>query len=299
MTTLHITRGLPGSGKSTWAREWVAADPRNRSRVNRDDLRAMLYGATHGLTHDQEAHVTSASHSLALAHLRRGLDVVADDTNLRAKYVTNWRQIAERAGAALEVHDFEVPVETAIARDAQRDKPVGEDVIRGMSRFLTKGRLQPVPNLEAPTGPAPYTPSDESFPAVLVDIDGTVARMGDRSPYDWHRVGEDQPIRPILDLVQVLRENYDHIVWLSGRDESCREQTERWLEERAGRDAGEPLYMRPAGDKRRDSVVKGELFDKHVRHAYDVRLVLDDRDQVVEMWRSMGLTCLQVAKGDF
>lgn len=59
------------------------------------------------------------------------------------------------------------------------------------------------------------------------------------------------------------------------------------------------LHMRPAGDRRRDSIVKAELFDRHVRDQYRVLVVLDDRKQVVEMWRSLGLTCLQVAEGDF
>jgi len=59
------------------------------------------------------------------------------------------------------------------------------------------------------------------------------------------------------------------------------------------------LYMRAHKDGRRDSVVKVELFDAHVRDAYDVTCVLDDRDQVVEAWRALGLTVLQVAEGDF
>ena len=57
--------------------------------------------------------------------------------------------------------------------------------------------------------------------------------------------------------------------------------------------------MRPAGDRRRDSIVKAELFDRKVRDEYRVLVVLDDRKQVVDMWRSLGLTCLQVAEGDF
>lgn len=57
--------------------------------------------------------------------------------------------------------------------------------------------------------------------------------------------------------------------------------------------------MRPAGDHRRDAIVKRELFDLHIRHQYRVTHVLDDRTQVVQMWRALGLTCLQVADGDF
>jgi len=59
------------------------------------------------------------------------------------------------------------------------------------------------------------------------------------------------------------------------------------------------LFMRPEGDMRPDNIVKAELFDTYVRDNYDVQFVIDDRDQVVDMWRRMGLACLQVAPGDF
>ena len=59
------------------------------------------------------------------------------------------------------------------------------------------------------------------------------------------------------------------------------------------------LWMRAAGDQRGDDVVKAELFDAHVRHRFLVRVVLDDRDRVVAVWRRLGLTCWQVDYGDF
>lgn len=298
MSTLHITRGLPAAGKTTWAREWVGEDPRNRSRVNRDDLRLMLYGTAHGLTHDQEAHVTSASHSLVLAHLRRGLDVVADDTNLRAKYLANWRQIAERAGAALELHHFDIDVDEAIRRDSARSASVGADVINGMARFLVKGKIAGAPAVNAPVEPERYTPRPDYDDAVIVDIDGTLATMTGRAPYDWSRVHEDAPVEAIVELVGLLRQGHQ-IIFMSGRDEACRQATEEWLDLHVDRSDDEPLHMRPRGDKRRDSAVKAELFDAHVRDHFNVRYVLDDRQQVVDMWRAIGLTCLQVAEGNF
>ena len=57
--------------------------------------------------------------------------------------------------------------------------------------------------------------------------------------------------------------------------------------------------MRRTKDFRKDAIVKTELFDAHIRGRYEVLFVLDDRNQVVEMWRVMGLPCLQVAAGDF
>jgi hypothetical protein len=88
------------------------------------------------------------------------------------------------------------------------------------------------------------------------------------------------------------------VVFLSGRTAGCYDATAQWLRNHVVADY-DALHMRAVGDFRKDSIVKAELFDRHVRDAYDVTCVLDDRRQVVDMWRSLGLTVLQVAEGDF
>lgn len=135
--------------------------------------------------------------------------------------------------------------------------------------------------------------------AVLVDIDGTLALRGERSPYDWHRVGEDVPNPAVVELVRTLYVAKEHfIVLLSGRDESCRPHTEAWLA--FNRIPSDELFMRPHKDNRKDSIVKKELYHRWVEPKYEVAFVLDDREQVVRMWRKeLGLTCLQVAEGKF
>lgn len=300
MTTLHITRGLPGSGKTTFAEAWVAESPTTRTRVNRDDLRDMLFGARTGLTFEQEQHVTSASHALVRAHLRRGLDVITDDTNLRPRYVRDWRKIAAQCGAGFEVHEMPATTDVAIERDADREHRVGADVIRHLAqKYVPAGKYLPVPPEAEPEALRAYVRPGKS-PAVIVDIDGTVALMGGRSPYDTTTVDQDLPHADVIAVVKALSEVVDRIVFLSGRDEECRELTQRWLNKHFdSRIYTWSLHMRPAGDRRRDSIVKAELFDEHVRDEYDVLVVLDDRRQVVDMWRSLGLTCLQVAEGNF
>jgi hypothetical protein len=112
-------------------------------------------------------------------------------------------------------------------------------------------------------------------------------------------VGEDTPIGPIVRLVKDLLQVGETVVFMSGRDESCRAETEAWLAAHVD-DAFQPvLHMRPAGDNRKDSIVKRDLFEEHIAGRYAVRFVLDDRDQVVAMWRATGLTVLQVADGAF
>lgn len=299
MSTLTITRGLPASGKTTWARRYVAAEPATRVRVNRDDLRAMLF-ETPDYSWAQEKAVTEAARTLVRALLAAHWDVVADDTNLRPKYVREWSRFAAANGAVLEIVEFPISVADSIARDAVRDRTVGAEVIRNMAgKYIRNDQLLPVPpeTEQDPTDEGTYTPTPGAAPAVIVDIDGTLALHNGRSPYDLTRCSEDLPNQAVIEAVRAAAAADLDVVYLSGREDSAYDDTSTWLTRHVGIPG--PLHMRAAADKRKDSIVKRELFDAYVRERYDVIYVLDDRQQVVDMWRALGLTCFQVAPGDF
>jgi len=134
--------------------------------------------------------------------------------------------------------------------------------------------------------------------AIICDLDGTLALMGDRKPFDWARVGEDTPNAPVVDLLQCYSGGREISIFIvSGRSEECRLASERWLDRHGV--PYEELLMRPAGDYRRDSVIKQELYDARIAGKYAVLFCLDDRQQSVDFWRSLGLTCFQVAPGAF
>jgi predicted kinase len=301
VTDLVITRGLPASGKTTFARDWCNGRE-GRVRVNRDDLRWNLYGKYHGLTYLEEETITRVQHAAVRKLLNSGSSVVVDDTNLRLKHARAWAEIAQEMGAAFWVINLPTPLDTCIMYDAERqdrgERYVGEDVIREMhKRYLASGPLEAVtPRNETALPTRSYTP-DDNLPSVwIVDIDGTLAHKGDRSPFDWKRVGEDTPNEGVLTLADELGWRSKLII-ISGRDEVCRPETEEWL---ATYDLSyEELLMRPAGDHRKDSIVKEEIFWRDIAPKYSVRGVLDDRNQVVAMWRALGLLCLQVADGNF
>jgi predicted kinase len=303
MSGLIITRGLPGSGKTTYARNWVAADREHRARVNRDDIRSMLDEGefVKGIT---EPRILAARDALILGLLGRGLDVICDDTNLPQRTARDLARLAIRARAGFSVVDLtDVPWAECITRDAARSdkKPVGGAVIKDMHERFLNGRSCPLPLPEEPHDdalePWPYSPAEGTVPAVLVDIDGTVALKGARSPFDETRVHEDRPNLPVISVVRALAAQEYWVVFVSGRTAGCRVATEKWLAGHVG--VQFDLYMRAEGDARKDSIIKREIFDEHIRDQYDVTCVIDDRNQVVSMWRSLGLTVLQCADGDF
>lgn len=126
---LVVTRGLPASGKTFAARDYRRLHrPGEVVRVNRDDLRAMLHGGWLG-TPDAEAQVTAVQRAAVAAAFTAGARVViVDDTNLLEAYLGEWRDLADRQGAELEVWDFRaVPFETCLARNASR--PAAADVV--------------------------------------------------------------------------------------------------------------------------------------------------------------------------
>ncbi|MBO3736383.1 phosphatase domain-containing protein [Actinoplanes flavus] len=298
MTRLLITRGLPASGKTTFAHKLQPGVV----RVNRDDLRRMLHGGRL-YTQVAEGQVTHAQRAAVEALLRARASVIVDDTNLRAKTVREWAEMAARFDASFEVHDFtDVPVDECVRRDAERPEGdrVGEDAIRRLhSRYLAGKNLPlPVPFVERGGPGVVYRPDPELPEAVLVDIDGTVALMNGRSPYDWRRVGEDEPNPAVIAAVRAMHAAGHAVVFCSGRDAVCRPETEAWLDLYVGVPY-EALFMRAEGDSRKDSIVKREIFDREVSERWRIVGVFDDRQQVVRMWRQLGLTVFQVAEGDF
>ena len=143
---------------------------------------------------------------------------------------------------------------------------------------------------------------------VVVDIDGTIAKVGDRLKYlqqekkDWdsfyEHCDEDEPIKDMLHLVYDLHRSYNHIVFCTGRRDSVRAKTEAWLSKYLGIEEY-ILLMRPDGDFRHDTMVKPELLAQMNITPDRVYCILEDRDSMVSRWRDLGYRCLQVDRGDF
>lgn len=137
--------------------------------------------------------------------------------------------------------------------------------------------------------------------ALICDLDGTLALMGDRNPFEPETVEDDllnDPIANILHVYSQQKEFPIQLIFVTGRFERYREQTQRWLQKHGISEY--LLFMRPDGDMRKDIVLKREHYERSIEGKYEVLFVLEDRDQTVRMWRKeLGLTCLQVAYGAF
>lgn len=304
MPVVHVMTGLPASGKTTAARRMQAESEGRMRRVNLDDLRTMLDvpAPERGRSYAHEQTVLAVQDAAVRAAVDGGFDVVVDNTHM-TPHIPKRLKAAVAGQATFVVHDFtDVPVEECIRRDAERERPVGEEIIRiladkhAASRRggwrLTAEWFNDEPSVE------PYTPDPALPSAVMCDIDGTLALRGARGPFDFTRCEEDLLNVSVRGALRSFRSaDGDVIVLLSGRGEEHRARTEAWL--RAHEVPYDELWMRAAGDGRRDDVVKAELFDRHVRHRFAVRVSLDDRDRVVAVWRRMGLPTWQVNYGNF
>ncbi|ALA48492.1 polynucleotide kinase [Mycobacterium phage Lolly9] len=308
--TLTAMRGYPGSGKSTKARE--IADATGAVVVNRDALRQMLHGAWFHDTHAKdaktfEAEVTIAERAAVQAYLKEGVSVVVDATHLEPpSYLRKWSKLAAQYGAQFVRVDVDTDLATCKQRDHARmlagGRYVGDQVI---DRMAKRHPVKNWPNIQAPPtfDPVPVEWIDGLPEAIIVDIDGTLAQMAGRSPYDYSQVHTDTVDEQIKWLVNEMHMRNVEVLIVSGRDCSCREATEEWL--RVNGIRYDELHMRPTGavdnhgNKLPDYLVKSTLFDENIRGKYNVRFVLDDRNQVVDLWRSLGLKCLQVQPGDF
>lgn len=314
MTTLRILRGIPGSGKTTHAMEWLNEAPR-RFRSNRDDMRINLFGQ-YVLPKEDEKRITAIQYGEIELHLKAGLDVIVDDTNLRAATVRDLLKIAGKAGAEVEHRDFPIDVDEAVRRNAERgakgERSVPEAIVRDFyKRYMDKGKFPAFPVISEilrEISPVEYI---SGLPeAYLVDIDGTVAHgyfeeLSEnhtdgrrRKPFEWSRVGEDDPALNVIQTINSLREAGAIIIFMSARKDICFEETYDWIYTHFGWKP-EHLYMRRTDDDRPDDETKSEMFDTHIRGKFNIIACFDDRDKVVRQYRDMGLTVYQVAYGDF
>lgn len=277
-----VTVGAPASGKSKWTKEWIAerkALGETWVEINRDNIRfndvqpggnwaTWKWGFEHEVTEIADAQLAMAA---GCRH-----NVVISDTNMVEKYRLQKIATLQKLGYTVSVRKFEVPYETLVKRDIGRDKPVGAFVI-GDHHFKMAEQFG-----------ERYIPDESKPKAIIVDVDGTIAKMNGRGPFEWHRVGEDLPRTEVMAAVDGLAIAYGADVLItSGRDASCRDETIQWLHKHGV--WHNAIFMRPEGDMRKDTLVKNEIFWRDIEPHYNVIAAFDDRPVIVRLWHEIGI----------
>jgi len=136
--------------------------------------------------------------------------------------------------------------------------------------------------------------------AIIIDLDGTLIddtstkwMYYEKNP-NWEQAKDTdrfrQPKKWCLDLVTNMRAAGTYVIFLTGRPDSYRQQTEDWLEKH---DAKNPhILMRKDGDWREDVLIKHEIYKKYIEPHYNIIFAIDDKKSVIDMWRAAGLTAL-------
>lgn len=290
-----ILIGIPASGKSTWAREYVRKHA-NYVRVNRDDFRSMLKDAAM-CENKIEDMITSLTFKVIESALMKRLNVIVDNTNLKRKYID---EIIERFKyqADIDYQVFDISLKKAIERDGGRDTKVGEGVIKKMYEsykvLIDSFDFQPVKKIEH--RPALIPTFFSTLPsAVMFDIDGTLALMKNRGPFSWDKVFNDDVNQIVAEHINFHKAIGRKIILVSGRDEVCRKETQDWLEFYGI--TYDELYMRQKDDQRKDTIVKKEIYINHIEGVYNVLCVYDDRLSVCRVWAEIGIFTFTVNQG--
>ena len=303
MSKLLILVGAPGSGKSTFARYFLRTED-NWIRVNRDDFRLMQFGDSLMIPFYEER-ISKMVEASVLTLLKSDTNVIIDATNTSLRTIQDMiHTYTEYADISFKV--FDLPVDELVKRCDKRyeetgkfiSKSVVERNVANLKHTLEKFDFAPIPR-KVQVATTSYATQDKNVPkAVICDLDGTLSLLNGRDPYNAATCDNDLLNEPVAAALKMAKQQGYQVILLSGREDKFREPTVRFLDtHQIGYDL---LLMRTSNDFRKDNIIKRELFEGEIQGKYFVEFLLDDRNQVVDMWRKdLHLPCFQVNYGDF
>jgi len=289
--------GCPGSGKSTLVSEMLKED-KNLIRISRDSIRTCLRG-DRGIEHEKL--VTKVHDEALKLAVSEGYDIVLDSTNV------NYKALMERLPVWASLGQIELIYMPNLTlkelRERNENRPADEKLpsmviskMRSNYQQLLEKTDEIQKFLDNYTEPVvtPYV-QDESKPkAIVIDLDDTICRKSGRHHFDWKRVGEDAPIKDMIEFINALDPEINRI-FLTGRSEDCWIESWNWLNNNFSNIDPDNhfLYMRGRSDFRRATETKKELFENCVLPHFHVIAWFDDDQRIIEQFRELGINTLQ------
>lgn len=252
-----ILVGVPGSGKSTFAKYFIRTEE-NWMRVCRDDIRMMQFSQAN-LNSYQEKMITEILDTAIASLLRNKTNVLIDATHCRASYLEHYiYKFNNQADISFKV--FEEDEETIATRCEQRALSTGKIIPtqvqkRYWAEFQILKREFDFSIRPKQSDEAQILQQDKSLPkAIICDLDGTLALMNGRNPFDASNCDKDELNTPVANTLKIFAEAGYHILLVSGRENRFREPTLSFLSKHDI--AYQQLWMRESKDNRKDAIVK-------------------------------------------
>jgi predicted kinase len=298
---LLILIGAPGSGKSTFAKYHIRTNL-NWVRVCRDDMRVMQFSQSF-LSDEMEGLITDMIYASIEQLLVKKINVITDATHTKADFLNQYiRRFGHLADISFKI--FEVEKQELALRCIQREKDTGKYIPEKAINHHLNALKDLKTEFDFSTRPLKKLKNeirvqDATLPkAIICDLDGTLALMGDRNPFDASTCEQDQLNEAVAVCINAYVKAGFKILLVSGREDKYRIQTVHFLEQ--NNIHYDALWMRPEGEYVKDSIIKKRIFETEIQDKYFVSLILDDRNQVVDMWRNeLKLPCFQVFYGAF
>ena len=297
MHKIILTQGIQGSGKTTYAKQWVEKDPVNRVRWNNDDCRKMC--GPYWIP-ERENFISEIREKFILNAMKMGKDIVVDDMNLNPKTIEHYNMVIIHYNDSKKPEDqyvlefknfFSTSVEECIRRDSLRPNPIGEKVIKDTFNKY-KYYMRDLNNAEILYNRIEL---DKSLPnCIIVDLDNTLAYAFKR-PWFGVEAASQMVLDKVNEQLKTILNSFNsniEIIIMSGRavgDEA--KSSLAWLIQNGihYNDA----YFRNENDYRAGEVIKLENYNNYIKGKYNVLAAIDDDPKCVEMYQEQGIFVLQ------